>query len=43
MTFIYCLLVFGAGFFFGIFAIALIVFSGDKRRRDEGQEDGAHR
>lgn len=43
MTFIYCLVAFGAGFFFGIFAIALIVFCRDKERRDERQEDGAHR
>jgi hypothetical protein len=35
MTALYCLLAFGAGFFFGIFAVALMVFSGDKRRRDE--------
>lgn len=34
MTFIYCLLAFGAGFFLGIFAIALIVFSGDKEKRE---------
>lgn len=34
MTALYCLLAFGAGFFFGIFAIALMVFSGDKEKRD---------
>ena len=39
MTFIYCLLAFGAGFFFGIFAIALLVFSGDKNRRNEDKSD----
>jgi len=33
MTFIYCLLAFGGGFFFGVFAIALVVFSGDKEKR----------
>lgn len=36
MTVIYYLLTFGAGFMFGVFATALMVFSGDKdKRRDD--------
>jgi hypothetical protein len=35
MTVIYYLLTFAAGFFFGVFATALVAFSGDKEKRDE--------
>lgn len=34
MTVIYYLLTFGAGFLFGVFAAALLVFSGDKNKRE---------
>lgn len=35
MTVIYCILSFGAGFMFGVFATALMVFSGDKNKRGD--------
>jgi hypothetical protein len=34
MTVIYYLLTFAAGFFFGVFATALVAFSGDKEKRE---------
>lgn len=34
MTVIYCILCFGGGFAFGVFATALIVFSGNREKRD---------
>lgn len=34
MTALYCILAFGAGFLFGVFAAALLVFSGDKNKRE---------
>lgn len=39
MTVIYCILSFGGGFVFGVFATALMVFSGDKDKRDERKDD----
>lgn len=35
MTVIYYLLIFAAGFLFGVFATALAVFSGDKEKRKD--------
>lgn len=39
MTVIYYLLTFAAGFFFGVFATALVAFSGDKEKRHDERKD----
>jgi len=39
MTIIYYLLTFAVGFFFGVFATALAVMSGDKTKRDEREDN----
>ena len=34
MTAVYCILCFAGGFLFGVFATAILVFSGDKNKRE---------